>query len=187
VKAGTGIGSGIVVVGRLYRGAGGAAGELGHVRAPRAGDVPCPCGNSGCLEAIAGGNAIAAQLTAAGVPARDVHDVAARVREGDRTALALTRQAGRDIGDVLATLVNVLNPSAVVFGGALADASDELLAGVREVVYQRSAPLATRELVIDHSAAGGRAGVVGAAVMAIEHVLAPEAVDAALVAAPAAA
>ena len=180
VKAGTGIGCGMVVAGELHRGAHGAAGELGHARAPRGGDVPCPCGNRGCLEAIAGGPALAQQLTAAGQPATTVHDVAARLRAGDRTALTLVRQAGRDVGDVLASIVDFLDPAVIVFGGELADASDELVAGVREVVYQRSLPVVTRDLAIVHSADGSRAGVVGAAVLAIEHVLAPAAIDAEL-------
>ena len=186
VKAGTGIGCGIVAAGEVHRGAGGAAGELSHMRAPGAEGLPCTCGNTGCLEAVAGGVAIAAALSAAGVPAADVHDVTARLREGDRTALSLVRQAGRDVGDVLASLVEFFNPAVIVFGGELADASDELLAGAREVVYQRSLPLATRDLAIVHSADGSRAGVVGAAVLAIEHVLAPAAIDEALAPAPAA-
>jgi predicted NBD/HSP70 family sugar kinase len=180
VKAGTGIGCGIVVAGELHRGAHGAAGELGHACTPRAGEVECACGNRGCLEAIAGGPALAQQLTAAGQPARTVHDVAARLRAGDRTALSLVRQAGRDVGDVLASIVDFLDPAVIVFGGELADASDELVAGVREVVYQRSLPFVTRDLAIVHSADGSRAGVVGAAVLAIEHVLAPAAIDAEL-------
>lgn len=180
VKAGTGIGCGIVAAGELHRGAGGAAGELSHMRAPRAEGLPCSCGSTGCLEAIAGGAALAARLTADGIPAADVHDVATLLREGDRSALALVRQAGRDVGDVLASIVEFFNPAVIVFGGELADASDELLAGAREVVYQRSLPLATRDLAIVHSADGSRAGVVGAAVLAIEHVLAPAAIDEAL-------
>ena len=180
VKAGTGIGSGIVANGAIYRGTEGAAGDLGHIRAPGAGQLLCACGNTGCLETVAGGQALAAQLTATGIPAPSARDVAERVRAGDRTAISLVRQAGREIGDVLASIVNFFNPSVIVFGGDTADASDDLLAGVREVVYRRSLPLATRNLTITHSAAGPRAGVVGAAVMAVEHVLDPAAVDGAL-------
>jgi predicted NBD/HSP70 family sugar kinase len=182
VKAGTGIGAGIVSRGELHRGADGAAGDLGHIRTSRAEGIVCVCGNAGCLEAIAGGNALAARLTQAGMPAANARDVAARLREGDRTAIALVRQAGRDIGDVLAGIVNFINPTLVVFGGEIADAGEDLLAGVREVVYERSAPLATRRLTVAHTAAGALAGVAGAAVMAIEHALAPAAVDEALAA-----
>jgi predicted NBD/HSP70 family sugar kinase len=182
VKVGTGIGCGIVAGGAIYRGADGAAGELGHVRAPRAEGVRCTCGNDGCLEAIAGGRAIAAALSATGESAASTRDVVARLHAGDLAAGELVRQAGRDVGDVLATIVNFLNPEVIVFGGDIADASEELLAGVREVVYRRAMPLATRDLAIVHSSAGARAGVVGAAVMAIEHFLAPAAIDETLLA-----
>ena len=87
------------------------------------------------------------------------------------------RQAGRDLGDVVATLVNLINPSVVVIGGQMATASEHLIAGIREVVYQRSLPLATEQLRIMPSTAGERAGVLGAAAMAIGHVLSPEAIE----------
>lgn len=76
-------------------------------------------------------------------------------------------------------MVNLINPSVVVIGGQLAAAGEHLLAGIREVVYQRSLPLATEHLRIETSLAGSEAGVRGAAAMAVEHVLSPEAVDAA--------
>jgi len=180
VKVGTGIGCGIVAAGEVHRGASGSAGQLGHVPVRRAGDVRCRCGKTGCLEAVAGGGALAAQLTAAGVPAATVQDVAARVAEGDRTALALMRDAGRDIGEVLASIVDFFNPAVIVFGGELAASSDELIAGARQAVYERSLPLATRDLLMVRSADDARAGVVGAAVLAIEHVLSPAAIDEAL-------
>ena len=81
----------------------------------------------------------------------------------------------------------ILNPAVLVVGGDLADADEHLLSGVREVVYQRSIPLATRNLQIVRSATGHRAGVIGASVMVIEHVLSPAAVDGAAEAAVAAA
>jgi glucokinase len=99
------------------------------------------------------------------------------VRRGDPVAGQVVRQAGRDLGEVVATLVNVINPSAIVIGGALADAGESLIAGIREVVYQRSLPLATEHLTIATSQAGERAGVIGAAALAIGHVLSPAAID----------
>jgi predicted NBD/HSP70 family sugar kinase len=84
---------------------------------------------------------------------------------------------------VLASAVNFFNPAVIVMGGDVAEAHEQLLAGVREVVYQRSLPLATRHLRVVRSSLGDRAGVTGAAVMVIEHVLSPEAVDRALAAA----
>ena len=109
-------------------------------------------------------------------------DVVDLVRGGDPVAAQVVRQAGRDLGEVVATLVNVINPSAIVIGGALADAGESLIAGIREVVYQRSLPLATEHLRIVTSQAGERAGVLGAAALAIGHVLSPESIDRASVA-----
>jgi predicted NBD/HSP70 family sugar kinase len=180
VKVATGIGCGIIAGGELYRGAAGAAGDLGHVRAPDGGDVLCRCGRRGCLEAIAAGPALAAELTRQGLRAGGAREVAAAIASGDPRAVTAARAAGHEIGEVLATIINFSNPSAVVFGGEIPDASEDLLAGVREAVYSRSLPLATRNLEIAHSSDGHRAGIVGAAVMAIDHVLDPAAVDRAL-------
>ena len=181
VKVATGIGAGIISGGRLHRGAQGAAGDLGHVRAPHGDDVPCRCGNTGCLEAIASGPAMAARLRGLGQDVPSGREVVDLARSGDLEALQALRQAGRDIGDVLATLVSMLNPSVIVLGGLLA--LESLLAGVREVVYGRSLPLATGHLQIVASKTGEHAGVIGAATMVIQHVLSPAQVDAALAAA----
>ncbi|WP_160050801.1 MULTISPECIES: ROK family transcriptional regulator [unclassified Nocardiopsis] len=178
VKVATGIGCGIVSEGRVYRGAQGAAGDMGHIHVPSGADRPCRCGNTGCLEAVASGAALAEVLTAQGVPARGARDVVELSRNGSVPALRALRQAGRGIGEVLAASVNMFNPSVIVIGGALALAGDHLIAGVREVIYQRSLPLATEHLSIASSVAGERAGVIGAAVMVIEHCLSPEHVDA---------
>ncbi len=179
IKVATGIGAGIISGGRLQRGAQGTAGDLGHVRVPSAGDVECRCGNTGCLEAVAAGPALAAALQAQGVSARSGQDVVDLVRAGDVSAIGVVRDAGRDIGEVVATMVNLVNPSVVVIGGQLASAGEHLLAGIREVVYQRSLPLATAQLRIEASRAGTEAGVLGAVALAIDHVLSPEAVEAA--------
>ncbi len=182
IKVSTGIGAGLISGGALQRGAQGTAGDLGHVRVVRADGVTCRCGNEGCLEAIAAGPALARALQELGVSAETGQDVVDLVRGGDPVAAQVVRQAGRDLGEVVATLVNVINPSAIVIGGALADAGESLIAGIREVVYQRSLPLATEHLQIITSQAGERAGVIGAAALAIGHVLAPESIDRASVA-----
>ena len=181
VKVGTGIGAGIISGGTLQRGAQGTAGDLGHVRVPRADGVWCRCGNEGCLEAIASGAAVATALRGSGLEAADGADVVALVRAGDRTAVQAVRQAGRDLGEVVAMLVNLVNPSVVVIGGSLATAPEHLLAGIREVVYQRSLPLATEQLQLLPSAAGERAGVLGAAALAIGRALSPEAIESAAI------
>ncbi|MEU3457464.1 ROK family transcriptional regulator [Micromonospora sp. NPDC006766] len=177
VKIATGIGSGLISNDQLHRGDVGAAGDLGHIRAPHGGDVPCRCGNSGCLEAVASGPAIAAKLRAAGLDATTNADVVALVQAGNPIAGQAVRQAGRDIGEVLAAGVSLFNPSLIVIGGALAQAGEILLAGVRESIYRRSLPLATERLRIVTSQAGANAGVVGAAVMVVQHVLSPTVLD----------
>ncbi|MFE9654379.1 ROK family protein [Micromonospora sp. NPDC006431] len=177
VKVATGIGSGLISNGQLHRGDVGAAGDLGHILAPHAGDVQCRCGNSGCLEAVASGPAIAAKLRAAGLDATNNADVVALVQAGSPIAGQAVRQAGRDIGEVLAAGVSLFNPSLIVIGGAVAQAGEMLLAGVRESIYRRSLPLATERLRIVTSQAGANAGVVGAAAMVVQHVLSPTVLD----------
>ncbi|WP_449063959.1 ROK family protein [Planomonospora algeriensis] len=177
VKIGTGIGCGIISDRRLHRGAQGAAGDIGHIRVASALDTVCRCGNAGCLEAVAGGAAMAARLRAEGVEAADSRDVVRLVRGGNTQAVQLIRQAGREIGDVLASIVNFFNPSVIVIGGDLSEAGEQVLAGLREVIYSRSLPLATQHLTIAASELGDRAGVIGAAVMVVDHVLSPGAVD----------
>lgn len=174
VKVATGIGAGIISDGGIRRGAQGAAGDLGHVAVPGGEDRPCRCGNTGCLEAVASGAAVATQLSRAGLDATSSADVVALVRSGDLTSAAAVRDAGRAIGEVLAACVSMLNPSVIVVGGSLAEAGEHLLAGIREVVYRRSLPLATQHLRIVTSRARGRAGILGASTMAIDHVLAGE-------------
>jgi predicted NBD/HSP70 family sugar kinase len=180
VKIGTGIGSGIVARGHVHRGMDGAAGDIGHIHVPDHDDLVCRCGNRGCLEAFAGGGAMAARLKRLGLPTRTSRDVVDQVRAGHPEAVQLIREAGRTIGGVLATCVNMLNPAVIVIGGDVARADEPLLAGVREVVYQRSLPLATGRLRIVRSKLDDGAGVVGAAVMVLEEILAPAAVDARL-------
>ena len=180
VKVGTGIGSGLVMHGRIYRGQNGAAGDMGHIRVPSAGSVVCRCGNVGCLEAVASGAALATELRAMGVDAQGVRDVAREATGGNTRAIRMIREAGRQIGEVLAGAVNLLNPGAIVLGGDVALAAAELVAGVREAVYERSTVLATNDLRVQTSELNERAGVTGAAVMIIESILLPVAVDEAI-------
>jgi predicted NBD/HSP70 family sugar kinase len=177
VKVGTGIGMGIVADGHVRRGVQGCAGDIGHIQTARHDDVLCRCGNHGCLEAVAGGAALAAALTEAGLPTGGTRDVVDHVRGGVPLAVQVVRSAGREIGAVLASVVNVLNPATVIVGGELAEVNEHLIAGIRENIYRRSTPLATSSLRVARSVAGERAGVLGAIALAIEHVLAPEAVD----------
>ncbi len=177
VKMATGIGCGLVTDGRIHRGAQGAAGDIGHIRLAGHDNVLCRCGNIGCLEAVAGGRALAARLTARGAPAASARDVVRLVREGEPLAIQAVRDAGRHLGEVMAECIKFFNPGAIVVGGDRAEAQQPLLAGVREVAFGRSLPMATRALRMVCSQLGDRAGVIGAAIMVIEHVLAPEIVD----------
>lgn len=113
-----------------------------------------------------------------GFAASDSRDVVALMLGQNPGMVALLRQAGRMLGEVLASLVNTLNPAVIVIGGDIARADEPLFAGVREIVYQRSTTLATRHLQIVRSQLGDRAGVCGAAIIAIEHILSPDAIDA---------
>ncbi len=180
IKVATGIGAGIISSGELQRGANGTAGDLGHVRVPRGDDVLCRCGNHGCLEALASGPAVARQLQAQGLEASTGADVLRLVGEGNLRAIQALRQAGRDVGDVLATVVNLLNPSMIIIGGSVGEAGEHLVAGIREVVYRRSLPLATTHLRIGISMAGDRAAILGASQMVTQHVLSPAVIEATL-------
>ena len=184
VKVGTGIGGGIIADGHLYRGTHGCAGDIGHISVDPDGPI-CTCGNSGCLEAMAAAPAIvleaerrareglstvlAKKLEECGeLDARDVGEAA---MVGDYEALDIIRGSGRLIGSVLASLVSVLNPSLIVIGGGVAQIGHSFLAEIRSTVYQRSLPLATRNLPIVLSELEETAGVTGASVIAAEGVL----------------
>ncbi|GGM55912.1 ROK family transcriptional regulator [Microbacterium saperdae] len=183
VKVATGIGAGIIAGGTLQRGAQGSAGDMGHVRVPHSPDSPRANDEDRDLEDLASGSAIAATLRAQGADAETSNDVVELVRSGNPAAIEALRQAGRDVGEVLATVVNLLNPSVIVLGGSIARAGEHLLAGVREVVYRRSIPLATQHLAIVQSPTGERAAVLGAAVLVAREVLSPANVDARVAAA----
>ena len=177
IKVATGIGSGIISGGVLQRGADGVAGDVGHISVSRAQGVVCLCGNIGCLEAVAGGPAIATALRNIGLDVSTGHEVVSLVEQGNLEAIRVVRQAGRDIGEVLNMCVNIINPQVIVIGGSTAQAGEHLIAGIREVVYARAMPLATRHLTITASQAGAEAAILGASLMAIDYALLPENVD----------
>ncbi|GAA2265444.1 sugar kinase [Streptomyces ruber] len=185
IKLGTGIGAGLVLGRRLHRGAGGAAGDIGHSPAPGVDEnapdaLVCRCGLTGCLEAYASGWALVRDLRELGHRVDTTAGVVSLIRDGHPDAVRLVRQSGRLIGRALADTVSLLNPSSLVIGGELAYAGDHLLAGVREITYRRSLPLATRELTVTTSRLRSRAGTVGAAGAVTDVLYAPATVDAAL-------
>lgn len=181
VKIGTGIGAGLISEGRLHRGAQGAAGDVGHIAVTDDVSVICRCGNIGCLEALAGGAALGKLATDAARGGRspflaerlgsgvlEARDLGAAAMHGDALAVEIFGRTGRHIGGMLATLVNFYNPSLVVIGGGVASVGDLLLASIREAVYRRSLPLATRDLRIARSPLAGMSGLHGAAFVVID-------------------
>lgn len=123
---------------------------------------------------------MAAHLRALGHTASGSRDVVKLLERGNKDATRAVREAGRLIGQVLASTVNLLNPSLIMIGGDMARAEQQLLAGIREVVYQRSTTLSTTDLQITTTTLGDRAGVTGAAALAIDHIMSPRAIDEAL-------
>jgi predicted NBD/HSP70 family sugar kinase len=167
VKAGTGVGAAVVGDGRLHRGARGVAGDISHLRVPAGGDQPCSCGNFGCLETIASGAALVVAVRADGVGVRNTADLVRLAHDGNPTVTTNLRFAGRQLGEVLATVVNLFNPQAVILGGALAGC-DLFIAAVRGVLYERCPPLTTQELEIGESEAGADAGLLGVGKLVID-------------------
>ena len=184
VKIGTGIGAGIICEGNIYRGSSGCAGDIGHISVDKSGPL-CHCGNRGCLEALAGGPAIAERALMAAQAGKSpilmkyyemngqvlhTEDVGDAAREGDAVAIEVIRESGQYIGDVLASLVNFYNPEMIVIGGGVRNLGNLLLSSIRQTVLNRSTSLATRDLHIVFSETGPDAGVVGAVNLAMDYI-----------------
>ena len=184
VKVGTGIGAGLISNGVLHRGAQGCAGDIGHIAVVDGDSVLCRCGNHGCLEAFAGGAALARLGEAAARDGRSeflakrLHtkseitatDVSDGAHSGDAVSNALLVRAGNLIGETLASIVNFFNPSLILIGGGVSDSGDLFLASIRESIYRRALPLATRDLRLNRAPLGKRAGAVGAAFMVSDEI-----------------
>ncbi|WP_051839516.1 ROK family transcriptional regulator [Streptomyces sp. NRRL F-5126] len=168
VKIGSAIGAGIIVDGRLHRGATGAAGDITHVRIDAAGDIPCSCGNSGCLETVASGAALVRILQERGAGIGSIEDVVRLASDADPTATSAVRRAGRYLGQVLAANVNFFNPDAVYLGGILSTL-EPLVAAVRSQLYEACHPLVTEHLTIQRASRGVDAGLFGAGQFALQH------------------
>ncbi|GAB4537970.1 MAG: ROK family transcriptional regulator [Anaerolineales bacterium] len=176
IKVGSGIGAGLILNQHIYGGTTGSAGEIGHITIEENGPL-CTCGNRGCLEAFAGGHAIARQareLTKSGkrtllsnyseeITARDVAEAAQR---GDLAAQEIITRAGTFIGIAIAGLINLINPSVVVIGGGVAQAGDLLTAPIRQVVRERSLRASEQSVRITTSILGRHSSLMGALVQA---------------------
>jgi predicted NBD/HSP70 family sugar kinase len=189
VKASTGIGLGLISRGRLHRGARGAAGDLGHTIVADESRTRCRCGKFGCLEAFAGGWALARDARATGLTGRSpflaerlersaepltVTDVLDGCQAKDPVCLELVARSGELVGAQLATLVSVFNPSTVYLSGLLTQAGPAFRGPLADAVARRSLPLATDELVITEVRLDRSEGVIGAATLAIDELLQPD-------------
>jgi glucokinase len=180
---GTGIGGGLILRGEPYRGAVGAAGELGHIVIDYNGPK-CQgnCPNHGCVEAYASGTALAAEarrlaaeqpgsaLARAQRAGRDLAGplVTELAHDGDPAALQAIRLIGARLGIAIASLINIFNPQVVVIGGGVIAAGELLLAPARAVVAERTLPLVRDSVRIVPARFGVEAGMIGAAALAYD-------------------
>jgi predicted NBD/HSP70 family sugar kinase len=171
-----GVGAGLIVDGRLYQGAHGAAGELGHVVVNPDGQV-CRCGGRGCLETVSGTEALTASLRHSRGPDVTLAEVLELVRDGDPGARRAVSDAGRAVGKALAGICAVLDPRLVVVGGQLAAAGAPLLDGVREELLRWLPPALGEGLTVLAGQLGARAEALGAIVMAGRQQPAPSFVE----------
>ena len=179
VKVGSGIGCSIVSGGALYTGSNGWAGDISHVPVPGAASVPCSCGRTGCLDALASGNALVREMQLAGHDVPSVEAMIALARDSHPLATGLLRNAGVMTGGVLATIVNFFNPDRLVLGGVLAD-SAVFVAGVRSTLYADCLPMATEQLTVDVARYQGTAGLRGAARVFLDQVFSADGIRASL-------
>src|SRR5215203_5132760 len=166
LKLATGIGAGIVIDGRLFEGAGGTAGEIGHTSLDETGDI-CRCGSRGCLETYASGTAIAALLSRSLGETLTLDDVLERAVGGDPGCRRALADAGRHIGVAVAKLCNLVNPERIVVGGSMGHAGDVLLDPLGEAVRLRAIPSAAEDVVIVPGELGERAELLGAVALVL--------------------
>jgi glucokinase len=166
---GTGVGGGLILGGRPYRGAIGAGGELGHIVIVHDG-LPCGCGGHGHLESYVSGKAADAVAREAFGPAADAHRLVRLANEGDALATALTTEIGRKLGSGLASLINAFDPELVVVGGGFAAAGELLLGPAREVMAREALQPMREDVRVVRAELGTSAGMIGAAMVAFEAV-----------------
>jgi predicted NBD/HSP70 family sugar kinase len=167
LKASTGIGAGLVIDGRLFRGAGHTAGEIGHTVIDPGGPV-CRCGNRGCLEMYAGSLAILSALAPLHPEVTELADVVASARAGDVGCRRVVADAGRAIGSALATLCNIVNPARVIVGGTLGDAGELIREPMRAAVRRGAVRSAAQEVEIVGAGLGADSELMGAVALALE-------------------
>ena len=177
ITVGTGIGSGLIVNGKLVRGASNAAGELGHIKLQMEGGPLCGCGDHGCLEAFASGPSIVAMAEeyVRGGKSTKYRELAKNeitpyyvceaAKQGDVVAKKIFEIIGNYIGIGLASVVNLLNPEKIVIGGGVADAGEFLFGPIKETLKKRSMPIQGEAVQVVHAELGNTAGVIGASLL----------------------
>jgi glucokinase-like ROK family protein len=178
IKVGSGIGAGLIINQQIYCGTTGSAGEIGHLTVDENGPL-CTCGNHGCLEAFAGGHAIASQarklvssgkrtlLSEKNIESLTAQDVAEAARRGDLPAQEIVKRSGTYIGIAIAGLINLFNPSTVIIGGGVAQVGDLLTVPIRQAVRERSLRASEHGVKITTAMLGRRSSLIGALVQAI--------------------
>ena len=176
ITVGTGIGSGLIVNGKLVRGASNAAGEIGHIKLQMNGGPICGCGDTGCMEAFASGPSIVAlaeeyirggkstKYRELANPDITPYVVAVAAKEGDPVARQIFRVMGEYIGMGLVSVVNLLNPEKIIIGGGVADAGDILFDPIKETIAKRAMTI-QKEVEIVPAQLGNTAGVIGASLL----------------------
>jgi predicted NBD/HSP70 family sugar kinase len=167
LKMATGIGAGLVIGGRLFHGAGGTAGEIGHTTVDENGPI-CRCGNRGCLEMVAAGPALAELLRATRAEEMTGERVVELALAGDPGCRRAIADAGSYTGHAVANLCNLFNPERIVVGGSLGAASDVLLDPLREAVRRRVIPSAVEDVEIVPGVLGDRAELLGAVALVLD-------------------
>jgi len=177
ITVGTGIGSGLIINGKLVRGASNAAGELGHIKLQTNGGPMCGCGDTGCLEAFASGPAIVALAEdyikgGKSTKYRELasnemtpYIVAEAAKQGDVVAKRIFTTMGEYIGLGLTSVVNLLNPEKIIIGGGVADAGEILLGPIKETILKRAMPISGAAVEIVPAKLGNTAGVIGASLL----------------------
>lgn len=166
VKVSSGVGAGLILDGRPFRGSAGTAGEVGHLTIDEQGPL-CRCGSRGCLEAYASTGAVEA-MVAHQLPRSTLDDVVEAGRQGNVAALRIFEDAGLHLGWGLAMVANLVNPSAIIIGGDMARAGEMLLAPVRMGLRRHALPSVARGTTVSPAELGDRASVIGALLLALD-------------------
>ena len=169
VKLGTGIGAGLILGGRIHRGAGGTAGELGHTSVNHRGET-CPCGNRGCLELYAGGRALLQNASDAGLDLAGIPDLVARAVAGDPGCHRIITEAAMVIGSALGTLVNLVGPQRILLGGSLSAAGGILQTPLEMTLRQSALRPAVAALTVEPASLGRLASAWGAVALVVDQV-----------------